>query len=237
YRLPAVTAFCHTHYGGGLTAAGRWPEADAAWTEAVGWWGLGRGPAQRRGAAVRLADLRVRQGRIEEAEQLLAELTADAEAPLPLAAIHRARGETTRAADVLDRGLAQLPLDSAVAAPLLAMLVDVHLAAGHAADGASAAERLAAIAARHRGPFLMASAALAHGSIALADGLGDDARTCLRGGVGGFAGGAEPRPVCGGRLAVFAGAELPMELARTQLALAAALAKDRPEVALAEARA
>ena len=220
YRLPAVTAFCHTHYGGVLTAAGRWPEADTALTEAVRLWGLGRRTAQRRGAAVRLADLRVRQGRIEEAEQLLAELTADAEAALPLAAIHLARGETTRAADVLDRGLAQLPLDSAVAAPLLAMLVDVHLAAGHAADAASAAERLAAIAARHRGPFLMASAALAHGSIALADGLGDDARTCLREALAGFA-----------------GAELPMELARTQLALAAALAKDRPEVALAEARA
>jgi DNA-binding CsgD family transcriptional regulator len=220
YRLPAVTAFCHTHYGGVLTAAGRWPEADTALTEAVRLWGLGRRTAQRRGAAIRLADLRVRQGRIEEAEQLLAELTADAEAALPLAAIHLARGETTRAADVLDRGLAQLPLDSAVAAPLLAMLVDVQLAAGHAAEAAGAAERLTAIAARHRGPFLTASAALAQGSVALAAGHGDDARVCLREALAGFA-----------------GADLPMELARAQLALAAALATERPEVALAEARA
>lgn len=33
--LPAVSAYCRTHYGGILTAAGRWPEADAALTEAV----------------------------------------------------------------------------------------------------------------------------------------------------------------------------------------------------------
>jgi hypothetical protein len=39
-NLPAVSAFCHTHYGGVLTAAGRWPEADATLTEAIRLWGL-----------------------------------------------------------------------------------------------------------------------------------------------------------------------------------------------------
>src|SRR5262249_19085345 len=42
-NLPAVSAFCRTHYGGVLTAAGRWPEADATLTEAVRLWGLGFG--------------------------------------------------------------------------------------------------------------------------------------------------------------------------------------------------
>ncbi len=41
-QLPAVSAFCRTHYGGILTAAGRWPEADLALTEAVRLWGLGQ---------------------------------------------------------------------------------------------------------------------------------------------------------------------------------------------------
>ena len=41
-RLPAVSAYCRTHYGGILTAAGRWPEADDALTEAVRLWALGR---------------------------------------------------------------------------------------------------------------------------------------------------------------------------------------------------
>ena len=35
-------AYCRTHYGGILTAAGRWPEADDALTEAVRLWALGR---------------------------------------------------------------------------------------------------------------------------------------------------------------------------------------------------
>ncbi|MDQ1395811.1 MAG: hypothetical protein QOG64_1070, partial [Acidimicrobiaceae bacterium] len=68
--LPAVSAFCRTHYGGVLTAAGRWPEADAALTEAVRLWALGH-RSLRGGALARLADLRVRQGRLEEAAQLL----------------------------------------------------------------------------------------------------------------------------------------------------------------------
>ena len=78
-NLPAVSAFCRTHYGGVLTAAGRWPEADVALTEAVRLWGLGQ-RSLRGGALVRLADLRVRQGRFEEAEQLLDGLDVNADA-------------------------------------------------------------------------------------------------------------------------------------------------------------
>jgi DNA-binding NarL/FixJ family response regulator/tetratricopeptide (TPR) repeat protein len=219
-RLPAVSAFCHTHYGAVLTAAGRWGEADAALTEAVRLWALGHRSALRRGAIVRLADLRVRQGRIDEAAQLLTDLTPDVETAYPLAAIHLARGQTALAADVLDRGLAQLEPGNAATVPLLALLVEVHLAAGHAEDAAAGAERLAATAACHRSAYLRATAALAQGSVALADARARDARTFLHQAVTGFA-----------------GAELPMELARTRLALAAALACDRPEVALVEARA
>ena len=69
-RLPAVAAFCNTHYGGILTVAGRWTEADAALTQAIAQWDLGH--RSLRGAALaRLAALRVLQGRFEEAEQLL----------------------------------------------------------------------------------------------------------------------------------------------------------------------
>ena len=54
-QLPSVSAFCRTHYGGVLTAAGRWPEADTALTEAVRLWGA-RSPldvAQRRARSAR----------------------------------------------------------------------------------------------------------------------------------------------------------------------------------------
>lgn len=101
-NLPAVSAFCRTHYGGVLTAAGRWDEADAALTDAVRLWELGRRSSLLRGGALaRLADLRVRQGRYEEAGLLLADLDplAAIEAARPRAAVHLARGETALARD------------------------------------------------------------------------------------------------------------------------------------------
>src|SRR5207249_3408172 len=69
-NLPTIAAFCRTYYGGLLAAAGRWAEADVALTEASRLW-TRRAQALRWMALVRLADLRVRQGRLEEAAQLL----------------------------------------------------------------------------------------------------------------------------------------------------------------------
>src|SRR6185295_5885277 len=94
-KLPAVSGFCRTHYGGVLTAAGRWPEADATLTEAVRLWGLGQRSLLRGGALARLADLRVRQGRFEEAEQLLDGVDGHEDATRPLAAIQLSKGETS----------------------------------------------------------------------------------------------------------------------------------------------
>jgi DNA-binding NarL/FixJ family response regulator len=218
-KLPAVSAFCRTHYGGVLTAAGRWPEADAALTEAVRLWRLGQRSGLRVGALARLADLRVRQGRLEEAEQLLDGLDTEVEAARPLAAIHLARGAASLARDVLERALDQLDPNSTAAAPLLALLVDVHLADGALAQADATVAALARCAAQHRGHYLEAVAALARGRVCLAAGTGDP-RTCLREALSGFA-----------------RAQLPMELAHARLALANALVSERPEVAIAEARA
>ena len=217
-QLPAVSAFCRTHYGGLLTAAGRWPEADAALTEAVRLWALGE-RSWRGGALARLADLRVRQGRFEEAEQLLDGLAESADAARSLAAIHLARGATALATDVLERALAQVEPLSTTAAPLWALLVDVHLAANLLDAAEVAAETLAACAARHTSHFLLATAALARGRICLATGTGDT-QACLREALAGFA-----------------RAQMPMEVAHSRLELANALLTERPEVAMAEARA
>ena len=219
-NLPAVSAFCRTHYGGVLTAAGRWPEADATLTEAVRLWGLGQRSMLRRGALARLADLRVRQGRFEEAAELLSGLDADSDPELarPLAALRLARGETALARDTLERALAHVDATSSGAASLLALLVDVHLASGDATNAAAAAEQLATCAAAHHGHYLGAVAALARGRVCLATGTGEP-QTCLREALAGFA-----------------RAEMPMELARARLELAHALVGDHPEVAIAEAR-
>ena len=219
--LPAVSAFCRTHYGGILTAAGRWPEADATLTEAVRLWGLGH-RALRGGALSRLADLRVRQGRFEEAEQLLADVGArdDVDAARPRAAIHLAKGETALARDVIERALAHFEPESSAAAPLLALLVDVHLAANHVDDAGAAAQQLAICAKAHPAhDYLQAAAALARGRVCLAQGTGDP-QSCLREALSGFT-----------------RAQMPMELAHSRLALANALLTERPEVAMVEARA
>jgi DNA-binding CsgD family transcriptional regulator len=217
-HLPAVSAFCRTHYGGVLTAAGRWPEADVALTEGVRLWGLGH-RWLRGDALARLADLRVRQGRFEEAEQLLDGLSDHKDAARPLAAIQLAKGDTSLAKDTLERALDQIDPVSTAVAPLLALLVDVHLAS-HALEEADAVvQRLEACATRHSSDYLGASAALARGRVCLASGTGDP-HACLREALAGFA-----------------RAQMPVEVAHSRLELAHALLTERPEVAMVEARA
>jgi DNA-binding NarL/FixJ family response regulator len=222
-RSNVVAAFCRAHYGGILTAAGRWHEAETELIEAVGH--FDRGMSGRRAAAViRLANLRVRQGHLEEAAQLLGGLEQHPDVVPTLAALHLARGEVVLARDLLERAT-QGPEDevptvgeSTMVGPLLALLVDVYLEQGNVDDAARVTRRLGRIAKAQRGPYLKATAALAKGRVCIASGKGD-ARAYLHEALEGFA-----------------RAQLPMELARTRLELARALAERSPEVAIAEAK-
>ncbi len=223
-RRNVVAAFCRAHYGGILTAAGRWEEAETQLVESVRC--IDSGLSKRRDVAlIRLADLRVRQGRLEEASLLLAGLDQHPDAVRTLAALHLARGETALAQDLLERRTVasddEVPRvgESTMLGPLLALLVDAYLAAGKLDQAARSAERLGRIAGAQRGPYLTAAAALAKGRVCVASGQGD-ARNCLQDALDGFA-----------------RAQLPMELARTRLELAYALAERSPEVAVAEAKA
>jgi DNA-binding CsgD family transcriptional regulator/Tfp pilus assembly protein PilF len=218
-----VAAFCRAHYGGILTAAGRWQEAEAELVQAAGH--FDRGISGRRDAAIiRLASLRVRQGRLEEAAQLLKGLAQHPDAVTALAALHLARGDTALARDLLERAT-QVPDDevpevgeSTMLGPLLALLVDACLEQGDLDDAERAARRLDRIAEAQHGPYLKAAAALAKGRICAAGGEGD-ARACLHQALEGFA-----------------RAQMPLEVARTRLEMARALADRSPEVAVAEAK-
>jgi DNA-binding NarL/FixJ family response regulator len=219
-----VAAFCRAHYGGILTAAGRWNEAETELLEAAHQ--FDRGLSSRRGAAIiRLAELRIRQGRVEEAAQLLDGLDQHPDAVRTLAAFHLARGDTAIARDLLERATQaaddSVPTvgESSMLGPLLALLVDVDLEVGDIEDADRAARRLGRIAEAQRGPYLKAAAALAKGRVCIATGDGD-ARACLQEALEGFA-----------------RAQLPMELARTRLEMARAMSKRSPEVAIAEAKA
>jgi DNA-binding NarL/FixJ family response regulator len=216
-RLPAVSAFCRTHYGGLLTDAGRWPEADEALTEAVRLWALGHRSLQG-GARIRLADLRIRQGQLEEAASLLEGIDGEGDAARPSAAIHLARGKTAEARDVLERALTAIPRTSSSVAPLLALLVDVHLADGARDEAEATAQRLVECARTHGSDFLLALAARANGKVCLATSDGDP-QVCLR-----------------EALAAFGRARMPMESARVRLELAEALRESQPALATTEAR-
>ena len=206
-----MTAYCRTHYGGILTAAGRWSEADVALTEAVRLWALGR-RSLKAGALIRLADLRIRQGRYDEAATLLADQT-DGEAVLPRAALHLARGEPRMALDLLQRALRQAEPGSGARIPLLAQLVEAQLACGE--DPEPTITDLAACADLHRSPYTAALVALARGHAEQGD-----PREWLRDALDGFR-----------------QTQLPFEMSLCRLDLAQACRRDTPEVAVAEARA
>jgi DNA-binding CsgD family transcriptional regulator len=171
------------------------------------------------GALIRLADLRVRQGRFEEAEQLLEGLDVHAEAARPLGAVYLARGEHDLAASVVERAIAQHDPESTAAGGLWAFLFDVNLERGAIDDAVSALEKIDAVAAKTKNDYIAACAALARGRLCLATGTGDP-NVCLQEALAGFA-----------------KVEVPLELARTRLELARAMTEGRPEVAIAEAKA
>jgi tetratricopeptide (TPR) repeat protein len=138
-RSNVVAAFCRAHYGGILTAAGRWQEAETQLVEATRHFDDGLSP-RRAAAIIRLADLRIRQGRLEEAAQLLVGLDQHPDAVRTLAALHLARGELELARDLLERATEgpddEVPTvgESTMVGPLLALLVDVHLEQGTSAE-------------------------------------------------------------------------------------------------------
>jgi DNA-binding CsgD family transcriptional regulator len=217
-NLPAVVAYCHTHFGGVMTAAGRWPEAEAALTDAIRIWALGW-RTLKSGALARLADLRIQQGRLEEAEQLLTGLSVNEECARPLAMLLLAQGQVERSREILERTLARIDPISTSAVPLLALLVDVHLAAGAIEDAKQAMASLEKSATHQDVPYLIAVRAFARGRLAAASG--------------------DPAARAWFRVAVdeFGQAQLPLESARSQLAFATAVADESPNVARAEAKA
>jgi DNA-binding CsgD family transcriptional regulator/tetratricopeptide (TPR) repeat protein len=223
-RSNVVAAFCRAHYGGILTAAGRWQEAETELVEAARHFDRGLSP-RRAAAVIRLAALRVRQGRLEEAAQLLDGLEQHPDVVPTLAALHLARGDTALARELLERATQgcsedEVPTvgESTMVGPLLSLLVDVRLEEGDLDGAERVAQRLGRIAEAQRGPYLRAVAALTKGRVCVASGKGD-ARACLHEALEGFA-----------------RAQLPMELARTRLELARALSDRSPEVAVAEAK-
>jgi DNA-binding CsgD family transcriptional regulator len=224
YGCPFLSARCRTLYGGVLVAKGRWPEAEKELLAAVRM-ADGASPGSHAEALARLADLRLRQGRLEEAEGLLPGHGGGRAAARTAARIRLARGEPAVAVGLLERCLEDGGAPHShgeqhlKAAWALETLVAAQLALDDLAAATGAAARLAELAGDDRGGQVEALAATAAARVAGAGGRPDEARRQLE-----------------RALDLFARLDLPHETAQVRLELARALAAANPELAVAEAR-
>ena len=169
-RHTGSQGICRAHYGTVLTQSGDWPGAEEALTEAMrcfeaSW------PPYRAEVLADLAELRRRQGRLEEAGELL-----DDAVGTPRAALVRARcaldlGQGAEAVARAERYLRRFPDTSALhRVEGLEILVRATVAAGHMARAEAALTELETIARRVATPPLLAMAAAARAAFAAATG-------------------------------------------------------------------
>lgn len=218
YDHVVLLAFCRTCCADVFAANGRIDAAEEELVAAIRELTQAGQRSRCVNPAARLAEIRVLQGRLDEAEELLVGFEEDPDATRAAVLLRLARGEPAAASALLDRRLDELGRSSLLAAPLLDNLVDARLAQGSVDDADAAAAELAAIAEPAGRDRVQAMAWHARGRIASARG-DERAGALLQKAVNAFA-------TLGLRL----------DTARSRLALANALAPASPEVAIAAAR-
>jgi DNA-binding NarL/FixJ family response regulator len=159
-----LSAYCRTTYGALLTVNGKWQEAELALTEAIQIFDSGH-KGLREHALIRLADLRVYQGKLEEAEVLLSGFEDNEDAALPLARLYRARGELSLARTVIGQALRSGQYPTYHHAALLRLLIDLLTSDGSIDEAVEAASQLSQLANQANSDLLFAQAALAQGQI------------------------------------------------------------------------
>ena len=214
-RAP-MTATCRASYGAILTATGRWTEAERELRESLQNFEAGA-RNMRVDALVRLAGLRMRQGRPDEAARLLEGFEHHPDASEPVAAMHLAESRPAVAVAVLERRVNQLGDGNVEAARPLGLLVEASLAAKKVSDARVASAKLAELAARAGGDYLEGLSRFARGLLVQAEG-------------------GDPVPDLDIALGHMDRAEMPWEAARARLEIARAVAGRNPEFAAHEAR-
>jgi ATP/maltotriose-dependent transcriptional regulator MalT len=218
YGSPHLYTTCRTHFGGILVATGNWEQAERELRSALEI-GKGAEPALHAAALAKLAELRLAQGRTEEAARLLAGYEDDPAAAYGLAAIRLAQGQASVASAILRRRLRELDEASLEGAALAELLSEAEIADGSVEDAVRRGERLVEL-----GGAVGSDPVVARGERALGRALlqRDDKAvgiSHLERALGAF-----------GRLT------MPLEAGRTRLLLAEAFAEDERETAIAEAR-
>ena len=214
----AVLGFCYACCAEMFIASGEWEMADGLLAEGLGAMQAANMQARCVHPSAKLAELRIAQGRLEEAGQLLAGFEELPESTHALASLYLASGETAMAAATLHRRLNAIGEDNVLAAPFLALLVDVQLAQGDTAGAGTTAGRLGTVANASSLPRIQAMSTFARGRVAAA--VGDP----------------DASEILGAAVSAFASRHLPLDAARARFELARALDVAEPEVAVGEAK-
>ncbi len=135
-----LNSHCDAVEATALIELGRWSEAEAVLTRAVAEFEACV-PIPSWHPAIALADLRIRQGRLADAEALLVGKDGHMQALLPAARLHLARGDLPLALATANRGLRMVGADRLRGVELLALVVEAELYAGRL-EAASQACRL-----------------------------------------------------------------------------------------------
>jgi LuxR family transcriptional regulator, maltose regulon positive regulatory protein len=181
YRF--MFAYCRSHYAGVLIWRGAWREAEEELMEATGELAT-TFPAMAAEGIARLAELRRRQGRIEESHMLLEQLEANPLRALggKLAMLGRAtlaleRGDATTAGQLAERYLRGVPVaDQVERVDGLELLARAQATLGDHTQARQTAAELKAIASTIATPALWAKASFVDGMLAIAAGDHEAAR-------------------------------------------------------------
>jgi ATP/maltotriose-dependent transcriptional regulator MalT len=230
YGCPYLYAECRIVYGRVLVLTGRWTEAEghlekaATCTRKVF-------PGMHIRTLASLADLRRRQGRLEEAQTLIESIGAPVEASLTAAALSLRSGEPQAAGALVERWLRAeadpvlppihaggrgLSIEMASA---LCLLVQSKIASGDVAGAENAVARLDELASASRTDFACAGAALGRARLAATRAAQDVAVRRYEEAMN-----------------LFTQLEMPLEAALTRLELAHTLRAEQPNLAGREAR-
>jgi DNA-binding NarL/FixJ family response regulator len=219
YGSAHIHVTCRTRYGAVLFGLGRWDEAERE-LEAALRTSRTAEPALQAEALAKLAELRLAQGRVREAERLLDGLEDHGEAIFAVAQLRIARGELAAASSLLARRLREIGEARLGCAELLELVVEVEVAQGATDEALRRARRFHELADELDCELFTARAERALGRALAAAGNSADAA-----------------PHVEQALSMFARLELALEAERSRLLLADALSADQQEAAIATARA
>jgi tetratricopeptide (TPR) repeat protein len=173
-----LSSHCESVQATLLMELGRWDDAEAVLLRAIeAFEAVLPFPAWH--PTLALADLRVRQGRLGEAEELLLGKDQFVQALLPTARLHLARGDAALARAAAQRGLRGLGADRLRALELWIVVGEAALSLGERDAAAHAARELSLRIADLDVPTLTGRAALTQARIAAASGDARGARQLL----------------------------------------------------------